>query len=213
MEQQAREQAFITALVTEHFALQSARSATIGEANGRAAIYLSAVSSALVAFGFLAQVVTRLDPFVAAVLPALFILGEFTYVRLAANTIENLLALQQIQRIRGYYRGLVPEAEQFFEAPAVDEGLAAAVAPTGVRATRVEILFTAASMIAAVNSILGGAALALLGGRLGRLGSGMAVVVGVAGTLALFGLHLWYGFRRGAQFEMRPEPMRGRPRR
>ena len=127
-----------------------------------------------------------------------------------ANTIENLLALQQIQRIHGYYRGLVPE---FFEAPAVDEGLAAAVAPTGVRATRVEILFTAASMIAAVNSILGGAALALLGGRLGRLGSGMAVVVGVTGTLALFGLHLWYGFRRGAQFEMRPEPMQGRPRR
>jgi len=133
MEQQAREQAFITALVTEHFALQSARSATIGEANGRAAIYLSAVSSALVAFGFLAQVVTRLDLFVAAVLPALFILGEFTYVRLVANAIENLLALQQIQRIHGYYRGLVPEAEQFFEAPAVDEGLAAAVAPTGVR--------------------------------------------------------------------------------
>ena len=54
MEQQAREQAFITALVTEHFVLQSARSATIGEANGRASIYLSAVSSALVAFGFLA---------------------------------------------------------------------------------------------------------------------------------------------------------------
>jgi hypothetical protein len=108
MEQQAREQAFITALVTEHFALQSARSATIGEANGRAAIYLSAVSSALVAFGFLAQVVTRLDLFVAAVLPALFILGEFTYVRLVANTIENLLALQQIQRIRGYYRGWCP---------------------------------------------------------------------------------------------------------
>jgi hypothetical protein len=213
MEQQAREQAFITALVTEHFALQSAWSATIGEANGRAAIYLSAVSSALVAFGFLAQVVTRLDPFVAAVLPALFILGEFTYMRLVANAIENLLALQQIQRIRGYYRGLMPEAEQFFAAPTADEGLAAAVAPTGVRATRAEILFTAASMIAAVNSILGGAGLALLGGRLGRLGSGMALVVGVAGTLILFGLHLWYGFRRGAQFEMRPEPMRGRRRR
>ena len=87
------------------------------------------------------------------------------------------------------------------------------MAPTGVRATRVEILFTAASMIAAVNSILGGAAPALLGGRVGRPGSGMAVVVGVAGTLILFGLHLWYGFPRGAQFEMRPEPMRGRRRR
>src|SRR5215212_9000609 len=33
MEQQAREQAFITALTTEHFVLQSTRSATIGEAN------------------------------------------------------------------------------------------------------------------------------------------------------------------------------------
>jgi hypothetical protein len=66
---------------------------------------------------------------VAAVLPALFILGEFTYMRLVANAIENLLALQQIQRIHGYYRGLVPEAEQFFEAPAADEGLAAALAP------------------------------------------------------------------------------------
>jgi hypothetical protein len=194
MEQQAREQAFITALVTEHFALQSARSATIGEANGRAAIYLSAVSSTLVAFGFLAQVVTRLDPFVAAVLPALFIMGEFTYVRLVANAIENLLALQQIQRIRGYYRGLVPQAEQFFEAPAVDEGLAAAVAPTGARATRAEILFTAASMIAAVNSILGGAGLALLGGRLGRPGSGMAVVVGSPGRWSCSGCTCGTGF-------------------
>jgi hypothetical protein len=204
MEQQAREQAFITALVTEHFVLQSARSATIGEANGRAAIYLSAVSSSLVAVGFLAQVATRLDPFVAAVLPALFILGEFTFVRLADTAIENLLALQRIQRIRGYYRSLVPEAEQFFEATAVDDEMAAAVASTGMRMTRMAALFTAASMIAAVNSILGGAGLALLAGRLGRLGAGPAAVVGVAGTLILYGLHLWYGQRRGAQVGFRP---------
>ena len=59
MEQQAREQAFITVLTTEHFVLQSTRSATIGEANGRAAIYLSTVSSALVAFGFPAHGVRR----------------------------------------------------------------------------------------------------------------------------------------------------------
>jgi hypothetical protein len=34
MEQQAREQAFIVALTTEHFALQSTRSATIGRPTG-----------------------------------------------------------------------------------------------------------------------------------------------------------------------------------
>jgi hypothetical protein len=55
MDEQARQQAFVTALVTEHFVQASARAATITESNGRAAIYLSAVSSGLVAFGFLAQ--------------------------------------------------------------------------------------------------------------------------------------------------------------
>jgi hypothetical protein len=51
---------------TEHFVLQSKRSVTIGEANGRAAIYLSTVSSALVAFGFLAQLSSRAPPPAAA---------------------------------------------------------------------------------------------------------------------------------------------------
>jgi hypothetical protein len=78
MDQQAREQAFMNALATEHFVLQAARSAIVGEQVGRGSIYLGAVSSAPIALGFLAQVVTRLDPFVAAVLPALFLLGEFT---------------------------------------------------------------------------------------------------------------------------------------
>jgi hypothetical protein len=77
MEQQAREQAFISALTTEQFVLQAARSANVvGEMTGRAAVYMGAVSSALIAFGFLAQVVTHLDPFVAAVLPAVFLLSE-----------------------------------------------------------------------------------------------------------------------------------------
>jgi hypothetical protein len=70
MDEQTRQQAFVTALVTEHFVQGSARAATITESNGRGAIYLSAVSSGLVAFGFLAQGAGRLDPFVAAVLPA-----------------------------------------------------------------------------------------------------------------------------------------------
>jgi hypothetical protein len=102
MDQQAREQVFMNALATERFVLQAARSAIVGEQVGRGSIYLGAVSSALIALGFLAQVVTRLDPFVAAVLPALFLLGEFTFAALLRNTMENLLLLCQIQRIRGY---------------------------------------------------------------------------------------------------------------
>jgi len=68
-------------------------------------------------------------------------------------------------------------------------------------------------MIAAVNSILGGAGLALLAGRLGGLGSEPAVLVGVAATLVLFGLHLRYGLRRAAGVGLRPQQIRSRARR
>jgi hypothetical protein len=51
MEQQVREQAFISALTTEQFVLQAARSANIGEMTGRATVSMGAVSSSLIAFG------------------------------------------------------------------------------------------------------------------------------------------------------------------
>jgi hypothetical protein len=197
MDEPARQQAFVTALVTEHFVQGSARAATITESNGRAAIYLSAVSSGLVAFGFLAQGSARLDPFVAAVLPALFILGIFTFIRLVQTSIEAAVLSLQIQRIRGYYRTLVPEAQQFFDPPGTNDALAVAMATSGNRASPVEMLFTAAAMIAAVNSILGGAGLALLAGTL-TLGSATALTIGVVGAVILFGLHLLYGYRRAA---------------
>jgi hypothetical protein len=104
-------------LATEHFVLQAARSAIVSEQIGRASIYMGAVSSALIVLGFLAQVVTRLDSFVAALLPALFVLGELTFAALVRNTIENLVLLAQMQRIRGFYRSLAPEASQFFDLP------------------------------------------------------------------------------------------------
>ena len=209
MEQQAREQAFISALTAEHFVLQGARSANVGEMVGRGTIYMGAVSSALIAFGFLAQVVRRLDPFVAAVLPALVVLGELTFAALLRNTMENLLLLERMQRIRRYYAGLVPEAEEFFDPAEIDAQLAAAMATVGLRASPLQLLFTGASVVAAINSMLGGAGLALLAGRLGRLGDGPALLVGVVGTVVVFGLHLVYQQWRTAQLRPRLQ-VRGR---
>jgi hypothetical protein len=51
-------------LTTEHFALQSARGAIATESVGRATMYLGTVSSALVAMGFLAQLL-HLNPMFA----------------------------------------------------------------------------------------------------------------------------------------------------
>ena len=80
----------MSALVTEHFVLQSARSTTVSEAVGRTAVYLTCVSSSLVAFGFFAAATHRLAPVVATVLPALIILGVFTFVRLVETSLQML---------------------------------------------------------------------------------------------------------------------------
>ena len=85
------------------------------------------------------------------------------------------------------------------------------MATSGNRASPVEMLFTAAAMIAAVNSILGGAGLALLAGTLTPLGSATALAIGAVGTVILFGLHLLYGYRRAAPTAGWP-PLTGRRR-
>jgi len=44
-----------------------------------------------VAFGFFAAATHRLAPLVAAVVPALIVLGMFTFVRLVETSIENMV--------------------------------------------------------------------------------------------------------------------------
>ncbi len=103
-----RQKAFMGALGTEHFALQGARGQINAEITGRAALCLATVSSTLIAFGFVARDRPAFVPF-AAVLPALLILGEFTFIRLVAASVEDLRYLYAIQQIRSYYRSLVPD--------------------------------------------------------------------------------------------------------
>jgi hypothetical protein len=209
MEQQAREQAFISALTTEQFVLQAARSANVGEMTGRGTVYMGAVSSALIALGFLAQVATSLDPFVAAVLPAVFVLGEFTFAALVRNTLENLVLLRQMQRIRGYYRTLAPEADQFFGPAAEAERFSAAMATVGLGARPVGMLFTGASVIAAINIMVGGVGLALLAAKIGHLAASAGLAVGIAAAVVLFGLHLLYQQQRATDRVLQPSAESG----
>ena len=188
-------QAFMSALITEHFVLQSARSTTVSEVVGRSAVYLTVVSSSLVAFGFFAAATHRLVPVVATVLPALIILGVFTFVRLVETSVENVVFLRRIEAIRRYYATLDPVAAAFF-ASAQGTGAEAALASTGMRASVIEMLFTSASMIAAVTSILAGAGAALLLDASG-VPLAAAVTAGVGAALLAFGLHMLWMYRRG----------------
>lgn len=185
----------MSALVTEHFVLQSARSTTVSEAVGRSAVYLTCVSSAVVAFGFFAAATHRLAPVVATVLPALIILGIFTFVRLVETSVENVVFLRRIEAIRRYYAALDPAAAAFFASPDSNSATAA-LASTGMRAGMAEMLFTGASMIAAVTSILAGVGATLLLDT-ASVPLLAAVIIGVAATIVTFSLHMLWMYRRG----------------
>ena len=111
-----RPQAFYNALLTEHFVLESARGITVSESSSRASVYLMTLSSSLVAFGFLAQTPFAYG-FLGVMIPVIVILGFFTYERLIQTSLEDIAALNSIQRIRRYYSQLLPGAGEFLPAP------------------------------------------------------------------------------------------------
>jgi hypothetical protein len=201
MDDAQRQAAFMTALTTEHFVLQTAASSTVSEAAARTSLYVFSLSSSLVAMGFTSQSPQTFRLFAAAVLPALFVLGLFTIVRLVDTGLENQQCLKGIARIRGYYRTLTPEAAVYFSAERGrwPEGHATPALWSG---TVVAILTTSASMIAFINSMVAGAGVTLLANDLLGAGrTGLAVWIGVIVTLALMALFLVYQglrYRRAA---------------
>ena len=198
MDEKARESAFMTALVTEHFVLQSAASTTVSEAGVRASLYVFSLSSALVAMGFTAQSPDVFEPFVATVIPAVFVLGWFTVVRLVDTTVENLRFQRAIARIRRYYRSLAPDGTAFF-APweTTDDETTGALAAIAAKPGRLTTFFTTASMVATINSLVGGAGITLLAWHvLGREETLPAVLLGAAAAIAFLFTSIAYEQRR-----------------
>jgi hypothetical protein len=192
-----RQQAFMTALVTEHFVLQGARGQTSSEMTGRAALYLATVSSTLIALGFVARDQSAFVPFAAAVLPSLLILGEFTFIRLVAASVEDLQYLYAIQQIRHYYRSLVPDGLTFFAGIALGSPRVAVTHAMGMSPSPLNVVYTAGGMIAAINSILAGIGIALI-----LRGAGLVIAVvascGAITALVIYGLHLRWALTRYA---------------
>src|SRR5438093_12329246 len=106
---------------TEHFVLQSANGTTYSEASARGTLYVMALSSSLVAIGFAAGSTDVLLPFIAVVLPALFVLGIFTVVRLVETALESSHCLGGIARIRAYTEPS-PQMRRAFSRPSSAAG-------------------------------------------------------------------------------------------
>jgi hypothetical protein len=206
----------LTALTTEHFTLQGARSQTVSESASRATLYVMAVSSTLVALGFIGQVSEVgdvFDIFALTVLPTLYVLGLFTFVRLVETSVEDVLYGRAINRIRNYYLELAGDEARLFVLSGHDDSIAV-LANMGLTPTRWRLYFTAATMIAVINSVVGGAAVALALGVAVDAPLGLAAAAGGAVAIASLLLlhradrrmHVTGGARTEALF---PSPPRG----
>ncbi len=165
MDQQEPPAAFMSALTTEHFVLQTAISANTSEVGTRASLYLFSLSSSLVALGFASRSAELFTPFVAIVLPAVFILGVFTAARLVDSNLEGIQFLTDIARIRGYYRTLSPEAAAQFS-PESGRWPENPAWPALQLGPFVGFITTTASMVAFIDSVVGAVGVALLARRL-----------------------------------------------
>jgi hypothetical protein len=145
-----------TFATTEHFNLQTARALTVSEANGRASIYLAALSSNLIALAFIGQM-SRLGlvfyAFALILLPVLAFVGTVTFLRLVQSSVEDIAYAHRIALLRSYYLRVSPELAPYLvvarearpAAPVNEERLAPATW---------QLTLTAAGMVAVVNSVV-----------------------------------------------------------
>jgi hypothetical protein len=181
-------QQLLTALTTEHFGLAGARAQATGESSARAALYISAVSSTLVALGFIGQITEVGDAFkvfALTALPTLYVLGLFTFVRTIENGVEDLMLGRAINRIRNYYLEIAGEEARYFMLSAHDDALGV-MRNMGVALERRQQYFTTGSMIAVINSVVGGAAVAIAVGSF--TDAPLGVSAGVGGVAAIVSL-------------------------
>jgi hypothetical protein len=188
----------LSALTTEQFNLQTARMGTIAEANGRSTLYLGALSSTVIALALVGQASQLGDAFylfALALLPPVFLLGVFSFLRLVQTSIEDMVYAVGTFRIRQYFLGLDPAAVPFF--PPTDPWGMTKLERIGVVATGpLQMLLTAASMVGCINAIVGGVTMALALRWLLEVAVPVAAATGVLVALGLAALCFGYQVRR-----------------
>jgi hypothetical protein len=179
-------QQLLTALTTEHFTLQGARSQTISETAARASVYVFSVSSALVALGFIAQISAVGDlfnTFALTVLPTLYFLGVVTYVRLVESGGEDYRYGMAINRIRHYYKEIAGDRADLFLLSEYDDGHGV-FENMGIPAEGRTPIFAFSTAIDVLNGVVGGAAVAIALGALANAPLGWAAGAGVVTAVA-----------------------------
>lgn len=173
-------------MTTEHFTLQTARSATIAEANGRSALFVGSLSSAVVALAFIGQASGFSEAFFLfglVLFPSLLFLGIYTFKRVLQTAVEDIVYARAINRIRHFYVELAPEARRYFIQSTHDDTTGAlhsmGIVPDN---SKWEFFQTSSGMIAVINSVIGG----VFAGMLGRFLFSFPIYVDFGLGIAIF---------------------------
>lgn len=195
----ASRQALIQVLTTEHFTLQGARAVAISEVSARASIYLSAVSSAVVALALvtsLAQTEEMIRAFALVLLPIVAFMGFVTKARLIQLSRTDFHYQRAINRVRHAYVDVAPESAHYFLLSIHDDVPGVVESSVFQRGRRMGML-TAAQMIGVVNYVIVGLAVGIVIDWLAGAPAWLSIVVGIVVGLAVA---LWDFRREEAQW-------------
>jgi hypothetical protein len=183
---------------TEHFTLQNARASTIAESNGRATMFLGAVSGGLVALGLIAtatRVGTAFYAFGLVLLPTLAFTGLMTFERVLQSGIEDLGYARRIALLRGYYFDEAPELIPYLLSVPEQRQADLPLPPlhAGVKQHRPQVqglsggrwqaYRTVAGMVAFITAVLAGSAVGLLAAIVSA--HSLAAALAAGGTAAV----------------------------
>lgn len=189
----------VSIMTTEHYTLQMGYAISTSEVNGRSSLFVGTVSSALIALAFVAQI-SHFGPtffvFSQVIIPPLFLMGLITFERMLQANNATLEYVRGINRIRHLYLEYAPQMQPYFILSSHDD-MRGILADLGVTHAHVwwEGFFSAAFMIAMINSVLAGSFMGLLLAAF-NLPLVVTTSLGVVTFLLSVGLHLRYQWRK-----------------
>lgn len=202
----ARRSQRIQMLATEHWSLLATRSLSWSESFSRATMYLTLLSGAIVALGFVAQATRfggEFQTFALLLLPLVIVVGWTTFVRLVEVNNEDAYWVTGMNRLRKAYVELDPEVAPFFISGTTDdaEGMRRTYGTHG-GGIGLHVFVTLPATVAFVDSALFGVLVAILA----NLWMGMSVASGgplIGGVAFVVGIaaHFGFGYRTAMQYE------------
>ena len=195
---EASRQMAVSFITTEHFTLQGFRAMTITESNGRASLFLSSLSSALVALGFAATASNfgqSFSIFALLILPPIAFLGFITFQRTIRSGIDDQMYRLGISRIRRFYLETVPELSPYLIGPAFDDRITSDILRNR-RGARWQSFLTIASVVGVMNSVVIGGIIGIVANLPHAIELPFALTIGVVVAIVMALAHASYQVRQ-----------------